>query len=384
MPDTPSAASNLATLDAEELLDGISRWVEAETPTSDGAAVTGLIAAAEGEWRRLGAKTERVAGRDGFGDHLIARSPWGEGEKGILVLSHLDTVHPHGTLARANPLRREGDKIYGPGIYDMKAGAHLAFAAYRHLVRTGHRTVLPITFLIVSEEEVGSPTSREIIEREASKAKYVLVTEPARDGGRVVTARKGVGRFTLNLTGRAAHAGGQHQKGRSAVIELARQVLDISAMTDYARGITTNVGVISGGTVPNTVAPEASAEIDLRVPTPELADELTERLLSLKPYDPEIGLEMLGGMNRPPYVKDAGVEALFKQARRCAAELGFELGDVHSGGGSDGNFTAALGVPTLDGLGADGDGAHTLHEHILYSSLVPRTALMLRLLETLR
>jgi glutamate carboxypeptidase len=384
MSETPIALSNLATLDADELLDGIKRWVEIETPTSDGPAVTGLIADAEREWRRLGARTERIEGSDGFGDHLIARSPWGGDGKGILILSHLDTVHPVGTLAHGNPLRREGDKIYGPGIYDMKAGAHLAFAAYRQLVRTGQTTELPVTFLIVSEEEVGSPTSRAIIEREARNAKYVLVTEPARDGGRVVTARKGVGRFTLKLTGRAAHAGGQHQKGRSAIIELARQVLDISAMTDYALGVTTNVGVVGGGTVPNTVAPDAVAEIDLRVPTPELAEALTARLHALRPHDPEIGLEMIGGMNRPPYVKDEGVSALFDHARACAAELGFELGDVQSGGGSDGNFTAALGVPTLDGLGADGDGAHTLHEHILFSSLVPRTALLLRLLETLR
>ncbi len=379
----PENSSNLATLDAEELLDGIRRWVEIETPTSDGAAVTHLMTEAERDWQRLGARTERIPGRDGFGDHLIARSAWGEGEKGILVLSHLDTVHPHGTLASGNPLRREGDKVYGPGIYDMKAGAHLAYAAYRQLVRTGRTTKLPVTFLIVSEEEVGSPTSQAIIEREARNAKYVLVTEPARDGGRVVTSRKGVGRFTLRLTGRAAHAGGQHHKGRSAIIELARQVLDISAMTDYARGVTTNVGIIGGGTVVNTVAPEATAEIDLRVPTPELAEELTQKLLGLKPYDPEIGLDMTGGMNRPPYVKDEGVTGLFEHAKRCAAELGFELGDVFSGGGSDGNFTAALGVPTLDGLGADGDGAHTLHEHILYSSLVPRTALLLRLMETL-
>ena len=386
MDHQPTAlTSNQAVLDAEELLDGIRRWVEMETPSRDGAAVTALMIEAERDWQGAGALTERVPGRDGFGDHLIARSPWGGEGPGILIVSHLDTVHAHGTLANVNPLRRDGDKVYGPGIYDMKAGAHLAFAAFRHLRRVGRTTDLPITFLIVSDEEVGSRTSRELIEAEARKAKYVLVTEPARDGGKIVTSRKGVAQFKLSITGRAAHAGTQHDKGRSAVIELSRQVLDIAAMTDYARGITTNVGIMQGGTTANTIAQHSTAEIDLRIPTPELAEEMVERLLALKPHDPDVTLEITGGINRPPYVKDAAITALFEQARACASELGLDLRDVPmTGGGSDGNFTAALGIPTLDGLGADGAGAHTDDEHILYSSLVPRASLLLRLMETLR
>ncbi|HWK47185.1 MAG TPA: M20 family metallopeptidase [Stellaceae bacterium] len=378
-------ASNQAVLDAEELLEGIRRWVTMESPSHDGAAVTALMAEVERDWQGAGALTERVPGRDGFGDHLVVRSPWGGDGPGILVVSHLDTVHPHGTLADINPLRREGDKVYGPGIYDMKAGAHLAFAAFRHLRRTGRTTDLPITFLIVSDEEVGSKTSRALIEAEGRKAKYVLVTEPARDGGKIVTSRKGIAQFKLKLTGRAAHAGTQHDKGRSAVIELSRQVLDIAAMTDYARGVTTNVGIIQGGTTANTIAQHSRAEIDLRIPTPELADEMVARLLALKAHDPDVALEITGGINRPPYVKDAAITQLFDHARVCAAELGMDLRDVPmTGGGSDGNFTAALGVPTLDGLGADGAGAHTDDEHIFYSSLVPRASLLLRLMETLR
>jgi len=373
---------NEPRLDTQEILDGIRRWVEIETPSDEPVHVNTLMDLVEIQYGALGARIERVPGRDGRGDHLVVRSPWGGEGPGILVLSHLDTVHPLGTLSGRLPFRVEGDAAFGPGIYDMKGGCHLAFAAYRHLVRAGRTTPLPITHLIVSDEEVGSPTSRELIEKLARNAKHVLVTEPARDGGRIVTARKGTAMFHLKVTGRPAHAGARHADGRSAVKELARQILDIEAMTDDARGVTTNVGVIGGGTKPNVVPEEAWAEIDMRVPTLAIADEMLDRILNLKAYDPDCRVQVTGGLNRPPYEKDARVAALFETARALAAGIGIDLVDVSTGGGSDGNFTAPF-APTLDGLGVDGAGAHTMEEHLLVSSLAPRAELMLRLFETL-
>ena len=217
------SASNVPPLDVTEILDGIRAWVEIESPTTDAAAVNRVVDKVASDYATIGAKMERIPGRDGFGDHLLVTSPWGGDGPGILVLSHLDTVHDIGMLATRLKFRVEGDVAYGPGIYDMKGGAHIAFAAMRQLARLGKETALPIRHLFVSEEEVGSPTSREVIEREARRAKYVLVTEPAREGGKVVTARKGVARFDLHIQGRAAHSGARHGDGRSAIKELALQ-----------------------------------------------------------------------------------------------------------------------------------------------------------------
>jgi glutamate carboxypeptidase len=375
--------SNQPRIDADEIFDGIRTWCEFETPSDEPAAVNKLVDKVEGDLRVLGARIERVPGRDGFGDVLKARSPWGGEGPGILVLSHLDTVHPLGTIQKQR-FERKGDVVFGPGIYDMKGGAHLAFYAYRHLVRLGRQTKLPVTFLYLPEEEVGSPTSREIIEREALKSKYVLVTEPARDGGKVVTARKGVGRFVMEIGGKPAHSGARHEDGRSAIKEMAHQILAIEGMTDYARAITTNVGIVQGGTFCNVVPYRCTAEIDLRVPDQATADEMCAKILGLKPNTPDVTVKVEGGLNRPPYGKNAGIAKLFDHARELAAEIGFELQDVPlTGGGSDGNFTAALGVPTLDGLGVDGKGAHTDYEQAYFSSFEPRAKLMLRLFETL-
>jgi glutamate carboxypeptidase len=298
------------------------------------------------------------------------------------VLSHLDTVHPIGFIERL-PFRIEGDVAYGPGIYDMKGGALLALHAFREMARLGTGGALPVTHLLVSEEEVGSPTSREIIEREARNARYVLVTEPAREGGKIVTARKGTARFQLRVKGQAAHSGSRHQDGRSAVRELARQILAIEGFTDYARGITTNVGVISGGTRANVVPEEAVAEVDMRVASPAQADEMVARMLKLMPHEQGVSVTVTGGMNRPPYEKDEGIAELFNHARVLAAEIGYMLEDLKTGGGSDGNFTAAI-APTLDGLGVDGKGGHTPHEQINISSIAPRSELFYRLFETLK
>jgi glutamate carboxypeptidase len=377
------SSANIPNVDPEEILEGIRQWVEIESPTHEGAAVNVMADAVEKGLRGLGATLERTPGKDGYGDVLKARTPWGGDGPGILVLCHLDTVHPIGSLEDYNPWRREGDAVYGPGIYDMKAGAYLAYYAYQHLVRMGKESPLPVTFLYIPEEEVGSPTSRHIIEAEAKKNKYVLVSEPAREGGKIVTSRKGSGRFHATTRGVAAHSGSRHQDGRSAIREMARFILAVEAMTDYGLGVTANVGLVSGGTGVNVVPHECQVEIDLRIPTQALADEYCERILGHTAEDPDVELKVTGGLNRPPYQKDEKIQALFDHARGLCDEIGFELEDLFTGGGSDGNFTAALGIPTLDGLGADGEGAHAKHEKIYFSSLEPRAKMWIRLLETL-
>mgnify|MGYP001362923438 FL=1 len=378
-------SSNEPVIDPEEILEGIQEWVEIETPSHLGEEVNKLVDVVEKSVQALGAEVIRVPGRDGYGDILKARTSWGHPgeEKGILVLSHLDTVHPMGIIEDPLPWRREGDHVQGPGIYDMKAGAHMAYYAFQHLVRQGKSSKLPITFLYIPEEEVGSPTSQAMIEDEAKKHKYVLVTEPARDGNKCVTERRGSGRFEVRTIGRQAHSGMRHQDGRSAILEMARQIVDIEAMTDYEKGVTLNVGEIQGGTGINVVPGECVIGVDLRMPTAELAEEYVDKMLNLKPYNEDVELIVPGGLNRPPYQKDEGIAALYEHARGLAAEIGFDLQDTATGGGSDGNFTAALGIPTLDGLGADGHGAHTLDETIYFSSIEPMTKLWVRLFETL-
>ena len=378
-------SSNEPVIDPEEILEGIQRWVEIETPSHLGEEVNKLVDVVEKSVQALGAEVIRVPGRDGYGDILKARTSWGHPgeEKGILVLSHLDTVHPMGIIEDPLPWRREGDHVQGPGIYDMKAGAHMAYYAFQHLVRQGKSSKLPITFLYIPEEEVGSPTSQAMIEDEAKKHKYVLVTEPARDGNKCVTERRGSGRFEIRTIGQQAHSGMRHQDGRSAILEMARQIVDIEAMTDYEKGVTLNVGEIQGGTGINVVPGECIIGVDLRMPTAELAEEYVDKMLNLKPYNENVELIVTGGLNRPPYQKDEGIAALYGHARGLAAEIGFDLQDTATGGGSDGNFTAALGIPTLDGLGADGHGAHTLYETIYFSSIEPMTKLWVRLFETL-
>ena len=368
------------------LLEGIRGWVEIETPTYDAAGVNKLMSLVASQFAATGARVERIPGRDGRGDHLSITSPWrgpqGDNSAGILVLSHLDTVHPLGTLAKHLPFRVEGDKAYGPGISDMKGGAYLAYAAYCAIAADPKLQKLPIRMLYTSDEEVGSPTSRALIEAAAEGAKYVLVTEAARDGGKIVTARKGVGRYDITTHGRPSHSGARHADGRSAIVEMAHQVLAIEAMTDYARGITVNIGQIEGGTADNVVPQTCTAAIDLRVTTMADAEDMHRRLTTLTPCTRDVTVDVTGGMNRLPYEESAAGRALFDHARVCAREFGIDLAGVHSGGGSDGNFTAHK-VATLDGLGSDGFGAHTLDEHLFVSSLVPRKMLLQRLMQTL-
>jgi glutamate carboxypeptidase len=371
-------------VDVGAMIEGIGRWVRIESPTRDSQAVNRMIDVVQSDASDLPIAIERIAGRDGLGDMLVLRHRASDETPGILILSHIDTVHPMGTLSGPLPFRHDGDRLYGPGLYDMKGGAYLAFEAFRQVARAGSAG-LPITFVFTPDEEIGSPTSRNLIEFEAQRARYALVTEPACEGGKVVTSRKGVGRFEVKATGIPSHAGTRHEDGRSAIKEIARQVLAIEALTDYDRGVTTTVGTISGGTAPNVIPQHCHITVGLRVPDPVTADEFEKKILGLKSFDPDVKLAVTGRLYRPPLKKSAASDALYRHAQAVARDIGFALQEAGlRGGGSDGNFTAALGVPTLDGLGIDGDGAHTEWEHGLVSSIEPRTMLMRGLLETLQ
>jgi glutamate carboxypeptidase len=375
-----TASSN--PFDPHTILDGIRRWVEMETPTEAPERVNLLANLVADGYRDLPASIERIAGSDGCGDHLAVRSSWGQDRPGILVLSHLDTVHPLGFIERL-PFRIEGDSAFGPGIYDMKGGAYLAYHAFRQLCAGSARSALGVTQLYVSDEEIGSPTSRALIEAEGRKAKYVLVTEPARDGGKVVTGRKGVARFEVFIKGVPAHSGTRPQDGRSAIRELGNVIQTLEAMNDAKRGVTVNVGVVRGGTRSNVIAEEAYAEVDMRVPTIADSDELVPKILNLTSRTDGVSVKVTGGLNRPPYEKGNAGAALFEHARTLATELGIDLVDTATGGGSDGNFTAPH-TATLDGLGVDGQGAHTHYEQLYISSIEPRARLLHRLYQTLR
>jgi len=377
---TKTAASN--PFDAQAILDGIRRWVEIETPTEIPEQVNRLATMVADGYRDLPASVERIAGRDGCGDHLVARSAWGQDAPGVLVLSHLDTVHPMGFIKRL-PFHVDGDSAFGPGIYDMKGGAYLAYHAFRQICAAPERAPLGITQLYVSDEEIGSPTSRALIETEGRKAKYVLVTEPARDGGKIVTGRKGVARFEVFIKGVPSHAGTRPEDGRSAIRELGNVIQTLEGMNDLKRGVTVNVGVVRGGTKPNVIAEEAYAEVDMRVPSLADADELVPKILGLKSRTEGVDVRVTGELNRPPYEKGNAGAALYEHAKTLAADIGFELIDTKTGGGSDGNFTAPH-TATLDGLGVDGKGAHTHYEQLYISSIEPRARLLHRLYQTLR
>ncbi|HEX3575641.1 MAG TPA: M20 family metallopeptidase [Rhodopila sp.] len=365
---------------SEDLLAELSGWVKMETPTTDGAAVNRLMDVVHGELIRSGASVDRIPGRDGYGDNLIARTP-GEG-KPVLVAGHLDTVWSHGTLDRM-PYAVNGAKAHGPGIYDMKAGSFLAFHAVRSILRQGVATPRPIVLLLTPDEEVGSPTSRALIERETTEAACVLIPEPAGAGGACVTARKGVGRFIMRIEGRGSHAGSAFEDGASAIVELSHQIIGLHRMVDIERGITLNAAPVWGGSRPNVIAPEAWCEIDLRVNAAADGVMMEERLLGLTAKTAGCRVMVEGGMNRPPYTESPAISALYAHAQAVALQVGLPLPKQSRGGGSDGNFAAALGVPTLDGLGCPGSGAHASHEHILWGHLAQRAALMAGLLETL-
>jgi glutamate carboxypeptidase len=371
-------------IDSAAILGDIERIARIESPTSDVAGVNRVLDTVAGWFAGTGAALECLKIGDRFGDMLRVRCAPERTEPGILVLSHVDTVHPLGTLADALPIRRDGNKVYGPGVYDMKGGLVLAVAAYLRLARAKTRTPLPITFLFNPDEEVGSVGSRRHIEAEGDRSRYVLVTEPKRGGGKIVTERKGTGRYVIRTRGRPSHAGAAHHKGKSAIRAMARIILEVEGFTDYARGITTNVGTVSGGTGVNVIPEHCTINVDLRVCDLAAAAEMEKRFHGLRAENPEVEVSVTGGIHRPPFVRGPHVEGLFAKAVAVAARMGLALeSDGLSGGGSDGNFTAARGIATLDGLGVDGDGAHTHHEHLLVSSIEPGTRLMQGLMETL-
>jgi glutamate carboxypeptidase len=375
---------NQPEFDAEEMFEGIRDWVLCESPTVYVPGVNAMMDKAEQALARVGATIERQPGRDGFADIVTGHIPGKREGPGILVLGHLDTVHMVGTLDDKLPFRREGDKVYGPGIYDMKGGMFTAWYALAQLLRAGEAPELPVTFMFISDEEVGSPSTRARIEETARAHKYVLVPEPAKgETGRLVTGRYAFLRFTVHVSGKPAHAGSQLARGRSAIAEMARQIIAIEDMTDKETGVTYSVGTIEGGTFVNVVPIECSAQVLAVAPFAEAMDDIRARMAALEPFNPDCSVTVEPGAVRPLFEASEGTMALYEQAEAIAREIGFVPGHGPSGGGSDGNFTGALGIPTLDGMGLMGDGAHTHEEHVLYSSMVPRAKMMAGLFRTL-
>ena len=367
-------------LTTEALLDAVRGWVEIESPTNDPAGVNRVADLVEGKLRAIGAAIERTPGRDGYGDILIGRVPGQEAGPGLLLLGHMDTVHQRGTFA----FRREEDRAYGPGIYDMKGGNAMAVAALEHLHAHGRRPRLPVTVMMIPDEEVGSPSSRAAIEAEALKHRAALVVEPSGEGGKFTIARHGIARWHLRTIGRPAHAGAYHAEGRSAVREMAHHILALEALTDHPRNFYVNIGIVQGGTHENMVPAECRAICYALVPTAKEEAELRAAVHALPQRDPDVRTEVTPGLGRPPFVKTPAIQALYDHAAALALEAGLpSAGERVAGGGSDGNFTGALGVPTLDGLGVIGAGPHTLEENIELSCLVPRTRVLARLFETL-
>jgi glutamate carboxypeptidase len=303
------------------------------------------------------------------------RGEFGAGPEQLLILGHLDTVWPVGQTATM-PIRIEDGRLYGPGVYDMKAGIGLALAAVRVLTRLAAPVPWRIVLLFTSDEEVGSRSGRPLLEAEARRSQAVLVPEPPLPDGGLKTARKAVGEFVIEARGVAAHAGVQPEAGASAVLEIAHQIVALHALAGHEPGLTVNAGVVSGGTRSNVIAPHARAEVDVRAVTAGQAERVARILAERQPIVPRVQVEVTGGFHRPPLGRTAAVVRLYELARDVAAGLGEDLTEGSSGGGSDGSFTAALGVPTLDGLGAPGDGAHALHEHVLVDALAWRTALL--------
>ncbi len=357
------------------LLETIESLVALESPSTDKAAVDRCGAELARRLTAVGARVQRLP-RETTGDHILAEL--GCGESQVLLLGHFDTVWPVGQIERM-PLTIRDGRLFGPGVFDMKAGIAIALVAARAVAELG----LPaprIVMLWTTDEEIGSWTSRGAIEDEARRSAAVLVLEPSLPGGAVKTRRKGCGTFTLTARGVSAHAGIDPAKGASAIHELAQQIVALEALQDPARGISVNVGTIRGGTRSNVVAEEATATVDVRVPTLADAERVEAALRHLRARTPGTSLHVDGAIDRPPLERSAHVVKLYDVARAVAAELGHELGEGGTGGGSDGNFTAALGVPTLDGLGAIGDGAHANEEHVDIAALAWRAALVAALI----
>lgn len=376
---------NQLPFDADAMLMGLKDWVECESPTFDAAAVNRMMDLATHELVAMGAIIERIPGQKGFGDSVRASFPHplssgSDRTPGILIAGHLDTVHPVGTLEKL-PCRREGNYAWGPGALDMKSGNYLALEAIRQLQAAGTVTPLPVTVLLTPDEEIGTPTARGLIEATAARNQYVLVPEPAsRDFG-LSWGRYAIARYNLTTRGVPVHAGVDPRLGKSAVKEMARRLLQIEDMT--TDDCTFSVGVINGGQWVNCVASECSAQALSMSKRQSDLDAGVEKMLALNDAESDVSFHVERGVTRPVWEPDARGKALFEHAQKLASDLGASVTPHMSGGGSDGNFTGAMGIPTLDSLGAKGAGAHTLNEHILVDSLAERGKLMAALLATL-
>ena len=363
----------------DALVETIRQMVEMESPSDNKAAVDKL-----GQW--LGTRFEKLGGKvtfhrqKTFGDHLQVDFPAATKAKPVLLLGHFDTVYELGALAKM-PCKLENGRLHGPGVFDMKSGIAIMLHAIEALRALHSGLPRAVRVLLVTDEEVGSESSRAITEKLAKQSAIVLVMEPSAGiSGALKTARKGVGEYTVRVTGKASHAGLDPFKGQSAIVELAHQITRIAEFGEPKRGLTVNVGVIRGGTRANVIAAEASADVDVRIERLSDAARIDRKMRALKPVNRKCKLEITGGLNRPPMERSAGTAALFAKAQQLALEIGWKLEETAVGGGSDGNFTAALGIPTLDGLGGVGDGAHASHEHVLVEALPRRAALIAGLL----
>lgn len=360
--------------DLDDMIARLRPWIETESPTFDAAAVNRMVDAAAYDFAAAGASVEFIPGRIGFGGSLRARFPHADqGKPGILVSGHLDTVHPLGVID-VNPYRREDGKIYGPGIQDMKGGNFVALEAMRQIARSGLATNLPVTFLLTPDEEVGTPSTRDLIEQEALKNKYVLVPEPARRDGGAVVGRYAIARYNLETVGRPSHAGWMLQEGRSAIRRMAEKIIDIEALT--TDDCTFSVGVIQAGQWVNCVSSSCKAEALSMAKTQRDLEDGVSRIMALTGEKDDVEFIVTRGVTRPVWEHGQPQDmALFNFANDIAKEIGFTMTAQSSGGGSDGNFTGALGVPTLDSIGVRGEGLHTLGEHIFEDSLVERARL---------
>jgi glutamate carboxypeptidase len=361
------------------LLEFIEALVAIESPSDDPDAVNRCGRELTSRLEAMGGMVTPIPSATA-GDHL--RASFGSGNRQVLLLGHFDTVWPVGQIARM-PLKRDAGRLYGPGVFDMKAGIALAALATRAVLDAGGLETCRVVMLWTTDEEIGSGTSRALIETEAAKSDAVLVFEPSLPGGALKTSRKGVGQFEVIARGVSAHAGLDPGKGISAVRELARQIIAIDDLQDPAKGVTLTVGVIGGGTRSNVVPDEARASVDARANTIADAQRVTKAMQALQPTIAGARLEVTGGFDRPPLERSHGVVKLFELAKSVAGEIGLKLAEGAAGGGSDGNFTAAIGIPTLDGIGAIGDGAHALHEHVEIDALVPRSAVIAGVLHRL-
>jgi glutamate carboxypeptidase len=357
----------------QEMTALLALLVEMESSSYDKSSIDRLGGFLAEQARGLGAMVETLP-QAKCGDHRRAR--WGGGPGGVLLLCHMDTVWEPGTVVR-RPIRIQDGLFYGPGAFDMKGGIVNALWAMRALLDLDLLPDRRVTLLLTSDEEIGSRTSRAAIESEASTHDAVFVLEPAQPPyASLKTSRKGVGLYQVTVTGRPAHAGADHEKGINAIEEMAHQILDIQQFTEYAAGTTVNVGVVRGGTRSNVVPAQATARVDVRVTNAAEAGRLDIRMHSLTPRLPGASIDVSGGINRPPMVRSDGAARLYAQAVALGGELGLRITEAGSGGGSDGNFTAALGIPTLDGLGVVGDGGHAEHEHVVLASMPERAALL--------